>query len=118
VKRSRDALRVTGSVGSLVFSISIVHVTIPPGSSIDVGSAVFVTTIDGGFSKMLFSNVHTTVWPKAIPQYTIGYERFLNHMKDIEANYPGIHFAGHYRDGISVSNSLLSGLNIAKRIAS
>ncbi|QBG48252.1 protoporphyrinogen oxidase [Verrucomicrobia bacterium S94] len=62
--------------------------------------------------------IHRTVWPKAIPQYTIGYEKFLNCMKDIEANYKGIHFAGHYRDGISVSNSLLSGLNFAKRISS
>ncbi|MDZ8118931.1 protoporphyrinogen oxidase [Pontiella agarivorans] len=62
--------------------------------------------------------VHSTVWPKAIPQYTIGYERFLNRMNEIESQYKGIHFAGHYRDGISVSNSLLSGLNIAKKMIS
>ncbi len=61
--------------------------------------------------------VHTTVWPKAIPQYNVGYERFLNHMKDIETNYKGIHFAGHYRDGISVSNSILSGLRVAELIS-
>ena len=57
-----------------------------------------------------------SIWPKAIPQYTIGYERFLNQMKEIETNYKGIHFAGHYRDGISVSNSIISGINIADRI--
>ncbi len=61
--------------------------------------------------------VHTTVWPKAIPQYTVGYERFKKQMTEIEAHYPGIHFAGHYRDGISVSNSLLSGLRIADKIS-
>ncbi|MDF7826415.1 protoporphyrinogen oxidase [Pontiellaceae bacterium B12227] len=59
---------------------------------------------------------HVSVWPKAIPQYTIGYERFLKHMKEIETNYKGIHFAGHYRDGISVSNSILSGIDVAERI--
>ncbi|MDF7800204.1 protoporphyrinogen oxidase [Pontiellaceae bacterium B1224] len=59
---------------------------------------------------------HISIWPKAIPQYVVGYERFLNQMKDIETNYKGIHFAGHYRDGISVSNSILSGITIAETI--
>jgi oxygen-dependent protoporphyrinogen oxidase len=58
-----------------------------------------------------------SVWPRAIPQYEIGYERHLDRMKRIETEYPGIHFAGHYRDGISVANSILSGLKIAKQIA-
>jgi oxygen-dependent protoporphyrinogen oxidase len=57
-----------------------------------------------------------SLWPKAIPQYNIGYEKCLNHMKQVEADFPGIHFAGHYRDGISVSNSILSGINIADKI--
>jgi oxygen-dependent protoporphyrinogen oxidase len=57
-----------------------------------------------------------SVWPKAIPQYVVGYEKFLNHMNQVEADFKGIHFAGHYRDGISVSNSILSGINIAGRI--
>ncbi len=57
-----------------------------------------------------------SVWPKAIPQYNVGYERFLNHMKQMETDHPGIHFAGHYRDGISVGNSILSGIDVAERI--
>jgi len=59
---------------------------------------------------------HLSVWPKAIPQYVVGYEKHLNRMKQIEEEHPGIHFAGHYRDGISVANSILSGLNVAERI--
>jgi oxygen-dependent protoporphyrinogen oxidase len=59
-----------------------------------------------------------SVWPKAIPQYVVGYEKYLNRMKTIEADYKGIHFAGHYRDGISVANSILSGISVAERIAS
>ncbi len=58
-----------------------------------------------------------SVYPKAIPQYAVGYERFLNHMKQVEVEQPGIHFAGHYRDGISVGNSILSGIDVAERIA-
>jgi len=61
---------------------------------------------------------HLSVYPQAIPQYVVGYERFLDHMKQIETDHPGIHFAGHYRDGISVGNSILSGINVAERIIS
>jgi oxygen-dependent protoporphyrinogen oxidase len=60
---------------------------------------------------------HLSVYPQAIPQYVVGYERFLNHMKQIETDHPGIYFAGHYRDGISVANSILSGLEAGERIA-
>jgi oxygen-dependent protoporphyrinogen oxidase len=59
-----------------------------------------------------------SVYPQAIPQYVVGYERFLDHMKQIETEHPGIHFAGHYRDGISVANSILSGIDAAERIFS
>ncbi len=61
---------------------------------------------------------HLSVWPKAIPQYNIGYEKYLTRMKQIEAGFPGIHFAGHYRDGISVANSILAGIGAAERITS
>lgn len=61
---------------------------------------------------------HLSVWPQAIPQYVVGYGKHLNHMKQIETDHPGIHFAGHYRDGISVANSILSGIDAAERIAS
>jgi oxygen-dependent protoporphyrinogen oxidase len=57
-----------------------------------------------------------SVYPKAIPQYTVGYEKYLNHMKAIEEQHPGIHFAGHYRDGISVANSILSGIRVSEKI--
>jgi oxygen-dependent protoporphyrinogen oxidase len=57
-----------------------------------------------------------SVWPKAIPQYTVGYEKYLNLMTQIEEEHSGIHFAGHYRDGISVANSILSGIDVAERI--
>ncbi len=57
-----------------------------------------------------------SVAPQAIPQYVVGYEAYLNQMNQIENEQRGIHFAGHYRDGISVGNSILSGINVAERI--
>jgi oxygen-dependent protoporphyrinogen oxidase len=57
-----------------------------------------------------------SIWPRAIPQYTVGYEKYLTLMTHIEAEHPGIHFAGHYRDGISVANSILSGIDVAEKI--
>jgi oxygen-dependent protoporphyrinogen oxidase len=57
-----------------------------------------------------------SVWPKAIPQYNIGYGKYLNLMQQIETDHSGIHFAGHYRDGISVANSILSGISVAEQI--
>jgi len=57
-----------------------------------------------------------SVYPKAIPQYIVGYETHLKHMEQIEAGCPGIHFAGHYRDGISVANSIISGMKAADKI--
>ncbi|WPJ96509.1 protoporphyrinogen oxidase [Coraliomargarita algicola] len=47
--------------------------------------------------------VHHKHWPRAIPQYKLGYGQQLAHMNAIEANYPGLKLAGNYRDGISLS---------------
>ena len=57
-----------------------------------------------------------TLYSKAIPQYEVGYGRFKDLMDRIEVNAPGFFIAGHYRNGISLSDSLLSGWNVAERI--
>jgi len=59
---------------------------------------------------------HVEHYPRAIPQYELGYGRFKDLMTAAEAKAPGLFFAGHYRDGISLSDSILSALNIADRI--
>jgi oxygen-dependent protoporphyrinogen oxidase len=46
--------------------------------------------------------IHITRWPKAIPQYEIGFERYLQRMTEIESANPGLLFAGNYRTGISM----------------
>jgi oxygen-dependent protoporphyrinogen oxidase len=59
---------------------------------------------------------HAVYYPKAIPQYNVGYGRYRELMNKIEASTPGLFFAGHYRDGVSLGDSIVSGCNIAARV--
>ena len=60
--------------------------------------------------------VHTVFWPKAIPQYNVGYGKYRELLSDIESKAPKLFFAGHYRDGVSLGDSIVSGVNIAERV--
>ena len=60
---------------------------------------------------------HSVLYPKAIPQYVVGYGRYRELMADIETKAPGLFLAGHYRDGVSLSDSIVSGCNVAERVA-
>jgi oxygen-dependent protoporphyrinogen oxidase len=60
---------------------------------------------------------HVKQWEKAIPQYEVGFGRFKNFMDEFEKTHGGIMFAGHYRDGISLSDSILAGFKVADRIS-
>lgn len=60
---------------------------------------------------------HTVLYPRAIPQYNVGYGRYRQTMSDIETKAPGFFLAGHYRDGVSLSDSIVSGCNAADRLA-
>jgi oxygen-dependent protoporphyrinogen oxidase len=59
---------------------------------------------------------HVTVFRQAIPQYNLGFGTYRNLMNDIEAKAPGLFVAGHARDGISISDSIVSGHNAAAKI--
>lgn len=61
---------------------------------------------------------HCVLYPKAIPQYEVGYGRFKDVMNSAETKAPGLFLAGNYRDGISLSDSILSGYNAAERVSS
>ena len=61
---------------------------------------------------------HCVVYPRAIPQYNVGYGRFKQLMTEVESQAPGFFLAGHYRDGVSLSDSIVSGCNIAERVGS
>jgi oxygen-dependent protoporphyrinogen oxidase len=57
------------------------------------------------------------VWPKAIPQYALGYGRFKDIIEQTEHANPGLVLAGAYRDGIALSDTMASGLRAASRAA-
>jgi oxygen-dependent protoporphyrinogen oxidase len=59
---------------------------------------------------------HSVFYPKAIPQYVIGYGRYREKMTEMEKKAPGLFLAGHYRDGVSLSDSIVSGCNVVDRI--
>lgn len=59
---------------------------------------------------------HSFLYKKAIPQYEVGYEKYLEVMKQFEVDCPGIHLAGHCRDGISLADSIVSGEKVAEKI--
>lgn len=56
---------------------------------------------------------HVQRWPRAIPQYTLGYERFKNAMVEFEAAAPGFFIGGNARDGISLASCMDSGRRLA-----
>ena len=60
---------------------------------------------------------HTVFYPKAIPQYNTGYGRYRQWMNETEDKAAGLFFAGHYRDGVSLGDSIVSGCNITERVA-
>jgi oxygen-dependent protoporphyrinogen oxidase len=59
---------------------------------------------------------HTFLYPKAIPQYNVGYGAYRELMSDAEQKAPGLFLAGHYRDGVSLSDSIVSGCNVVERV--
>ena len=58
---------------------------------------------------------HCAFYPRAIPQYNVGYGKYRELLNDIERRTPGLRFAGHYRDGVSLGDSIVSGVNMADR---
>jgi len=58
---------------------------------------------------------HTALYPRAIPQYNLGYGKFKERMNEIETAARGLFFAGHFRDGVSLGDSIVSGGNAAAR---
>ncbi len=57
------------------------------------------------------------VWPKAIPQYVLGYGRFKEIADDMERRNPGLKLAGIYRDGVSLGDAIASADRAAVRTA-
>jgi len=64
--------------------------------------------------KPVFTHHH--FWPRAIPQYNVGYGKFKNLLAEIEAKAHGLFFAGSFRDGVSLGDSIVSSGNAVARV--
>jgi oxygen-dependent protoporphyrinogen oxidase len=60
---------------------------------------------------------HVQRWPRAIPQYTLGYQRFKDAVDAVQAAAPGLLIGGNARDGISLANCIESGRRLADAVA-
>lgn len=60
--------------------------------------------------------VHHVFWPRAIPQYTLGYQAVKDAVDTMEQDNPGLYLAGNYRHGVSVGDCVASGQLVAERV--
>lgn len=60
--------------------------------------------------------VKHTFWPRAIPQYQIGYERYQEAMTRLEEATANLFIGGQCRDGISLPDCCKSGEKLARRV--
>ncbi len=54
-----------------------------------------------------------TSWPRAIPQYNLGYEHYLGVMAGCERANPGLFIGGQARDGIALPACVAAGESLA-----
>lgn len=59
-----------------------------------------------------------TFWPRAIPQYNLGYECHLETMTNAERAHPGLFLGGQARDGIALPACIAAGERLAAQIGS
>ena len=57
------------------------------------------------------------LYRRAIPQYEVGYGYYKKLMDDVEAKVPGFFLAGHFRNGISLGDSIIAGHDVAEHLA-
>lgn len=62
------------------------------------------------------SFVHHRYWPKAIPQYPVGHQHFLDQITNIERRFSGLHIQGNYRGGPGLSDCIDNSLDLAEQI--
>ncbi|XP_042438455.1 protoporphyrinogen oxidase, mitochondrial-like isoform X1 [Zingiber officinale] len=57
-------------------------------------------------------------WRNAFPLYDLDYDLVIKAIEKMEANLPGLFYAGNHRDGLSVGKAITSGVKAADRVVS
>uniref|UniRef100_UPI0040495676 protoporphyrinogen oxidase n=1 Tax=Cephaloticoccus sp. TaxID=1985742 RepID=UPI0040495676 len=60
--------------------------------------------------------VRHSTWSRAIPQYNLGHERYLEVMSACEQAHPGLLIGGSARDGIALPACISAGEKLARRV--
>src|SRR5699024_5811287 len=58
---------------------------------------------------------HHRLWQHAIPQYQVGYDRYLSIMNDLEDSHDGLLLEGNFRGGVSVPDCVSSAFETAEK---
>lgn len=58
--------------------------------------------------------IEHSFWQKSIPQYNLGFGRFMEIMNKAENKFTGLRIIGNHRGGISVGQCLMNGLAVAR----
>ncbi len=61
--------------------------------------------------------VRIKIWPRAIPQYEMGYLSLIEQIDARAAQLPNLHLAGNWRAGIAVGDCLINGRKLAEKLA-
>ncbi len=65
-------------------------------------------------NKVEFLNL--TRWKRAIPQYTLGYGKYLELAKTLEEENPGLFLTGNYLYGVSVADCIRASYQVAQKV--
>lgn len=57
-----------------------------------------------------------TRWPRAIPQYTLGHLQRIAAVERAEQDVHGLHFCANYRGGVAISDCVINGEAMARRV--
>jgi len=61
--------------------------------------------------------IHVQKWKRAIPQYTLGYGKYLDLAKEMEEIHKGLFLTGNYLSGISVADCIRYSEETVRKIA-
>ena len=82
----------------------------PESASLDTDKLIH--TLSPSLSKLFGINskprfIYQRFWGQSIPQYSLEHSQFLNTITDFEKKYENFFFVGNYKQGISLSQSIL-----------
>ncbi|RMH79305.1 MAG: protoporphyrinogen oxidase [Acidobacteria bacterium] len=60
--------------------------------------------------------INLTRWKRAIPQYTLGYGKYLDLARDLEKENPGLFLTGNYLYGVSVADCIRASYEVSKKV--